>query len=307
MLPMNKKRILSLSLCALMLTGCSGHNTSVSNGDSTLMTVGDTSYTKNDVYTLLKNTSGTSDGITHIQSIIYNKEVGKTKAMKEEAEKQYEEYKSASDSFESQIKAQGYTKKTYINKVLLPTIQADKLLDKYFQDNNKAIKKKYKPSMAIIIECDSEKKAKQALAELKKGTTQKDVISKYQSSDSNFSDSATLITTKTSGVPTRLVKTLYDQSNTGLVDEVFTSDDDSSNTAYVAILQTNSYDKLVSKLKDSLSSDSDLSSACMQYYLKKYNFEVHDQDIFDYLRSNNPEYLVNHPELAKSSNSSSNS
>ncbi|MDX8418211.1 hypothetical protein [Absicoccus intestinalis] len=304
---MNKKRILSLSLCALMLTGCSGHNTSVSNGDSTLMTVGDTSYTKNDVYTLLKNTSGTSDGITHIQSIIYNKEVGKTKAMKEEAEKQYEEYKSASDSFESQIKAQGYTKKTYINKVLLPTIQADKLLDKYFQDNKKAIKKKYKPSMAIIIECDSEKKAKQALAELKKGTTQKDVISKYQSSDSNFSDSATLITTKTSGVPTRLVKTLYNQSNTGLVDEVFTSDDDSSNIAYVAILQTNSYDKLVSKLKDSLSSDSDLSSACMQYYLKKYNFEVHDQDIFDYLRSNNPEYLVNHPELAKSSNSSSNS
>ena len=80
---MNKKRILMISLCALMLTGCSGHNTSVSNGDSTLMTVGDTSYTKNDVYTLLKNTSGTSDGMTHIQSIIYNKEVGKTKAMKE--------------------------------------------------------------------------------------------------------------------------------------------------------------------------------------------------------------------------------
>ena len=46
---MNKKRILMISLCALMLTGCSGHNTSVSNGDSTLMTVGDTSYTKNDV------------------------------------------------------------------------------------------------------------------------------------------------------------------------------------------------------------------------------------------------------------------
>lgn len=116
-----------------------------------------------------------------------------------------------------------------------------------------------------------------------------------------------MITTKTSGVPTRLVKTLYNQSNTGLVDEVFTSDDEDSNTAYVAILQTNSYSKLVSKLKDSLSSDSDLSSECMKYYLKKYNFEVHDQDIFDYLRSNNPEYLVNHPELAESSSNSSNS
>ena len=51
----------------------------------------------------------------------------------------------------------------------------------------------------------------------------------------------------------------------------------------------------------------DIPVSVLHSMAKKYNFEVHDQDIFDYLRSNNPEYLVNHPELAESSSNSSNS
>ena len=33
--------------------------------------------------------------------------------------------------------------------------------------------------------------------------------------------------------------------------------------------------------------------------MKKHNLEIHDQDIFDALRTSNPEYLINHPELAE--------
>ena len=96
---MKKISILLLS-SALLLSGCSGHTTSISNGDKKLMTIGDTSYTNQDVYSLLKSSKGASEAISEIQSVIYDKEVKQTKALKEEADKQYESYKNSSEQFE---------------------------------------------------------------------------------------------------------------------------------------------------------------------------------------------------------------
>lgn len=300
------KRISILLLSStLLLTGCSGHTTSLSNGSKTLMTIGDETVTNQDVYDLLKVNNGASESISKIQSVIYNKEVGQTKAMKKEAEEQFEAYKSSSESFEETLKSEGYTKKQYINEYIMPSIQAEKLLSKYFDANKKEIKKEYKASMAIILQCDDKKTAKKALKALKSGTSEADVFSQYQSTNSNFSDSETLITSKTSSVPTRLVNTLYKQKKTGLVNEIFESDDEDSTAYYVAILKTNDYKDVKDKLKDSLSSDTDLATECMKFYLKKYNFEIHDQTIFDYMKSNNPEFIVNHPELAESSDDDS--
>ena len=302
---MNKKLSILLVGFSLLLTACSGHTTSISKGDQNVMTIGDETITKQEVYDLLKASNGASESISKIQSVIYDKEVGQSKALKQKAEEQYEAYKNSSDNFETTLSEGGYTKQSYIDEYIMPSLQAEKLLGNYFNANKKEIKKEYKPSLAIILQCDNTKTAKKALKALKKGTSEADVFSQYQSSDASFSDSETLITSKTSSVPTRLVNTLYKQKKTGLVNEVFESDDDDSTTAYVAILKTNDYKDVKSKLKDSLSSDTDLATECMKFYLKKYNFEIHDQTIFDYMKTNNPEFLVNHPELAESSDDDS--
>ena len=42
-----------------------------------------------------------------------------------------------------------------------------------------------------------------------------------------------------------------------------------------------------------------IDNDCLVYYMKKHNLEFHDQEIFDSVRSTNPEYIVNHPELAE--------
>ena len=39
-------------------------------------------------------------------------------------------------------------------------LQAEKLLDKYFVANKKAIKKEYKPCMAVVLQTDDKKTAK---------------------------------------------------------------------------------------------------------------------------------------------------
>ena len=36
----------------------------------------------------------------------------------------------------------------------------------------------------------------------------------------------------------------------------------------------------------------------MVYYLKKYNFTVYDTDVFNTLKSNYPQYLVQDPEIS---------
>ena len=67
------------------------------------------------------------------------------------------------------------------------------------------------------------------------------------------------------------------------------------------IVQSGKEDQII----ENLSSSSDFSTQCLVYYLNKYNFTVHDQTIFDYLRENNPEYLVEFPELSETDESQS--
>ncbi len=40
-----------------------------------------------------------------------------------------------------------------------------------------------------------------------------------------------------------------------------------------------------------------MAKSCLVYYLTKYDFEVFDQELFDYYKQNTPEYLVTHPDL----------
>lgn len=296
-----KKITLALLSGVLLLTGCSGYTTSIKNGDKTLFTVGETSYTKNDEYELLKTSNGANTTISKIEQMIYDKEIGRGKAIQKAANKQYKEYKDSVDDITSQIKNAGYEdKQDFIDHSIIPSIQADKLLNKYFKADKKNIKKTYKPSVAKILECDDEATAKKALKALKNGKKVNKVFKQYQSESSSFSNDDTLITTETSSVPTRLINTLYKTKKAGVIDEVFTDEsDDTSTKAYVAILVNNNYNEILDQVKDSLSSNSDLQTSCLVYYLNKYEFEVHDQDIFDYLKENYPEYLVNQPELSQ--------
>ncbi len=297
---MKKQSILAVTSLAFILCGCSGYSTEVSKGNKTIMTIGDTTYTKKDEYELLKTSNGTDQTINDVRQIILDKEIGRKENIVSAAQKQYEELAKDTEDIETQIQAAGYSDKDdYINNALIPSIQSEKLMSKYFKAAKSQIKKDYKPSVAKILQCDNEENAKKALAELKKGTDEKTVFEQYQSESSSFGDDETLITTSTNGAPTRLINTLYKTKSTGVIDEVFTNSDDETDTsAYVAILVNNDYDSILDRIEDTLSSDSEMTTKCLVYYMKKYNFEVHDQQVFDSLKSSNPEYLISHPELS---------
>ena len=236
-----------------------------------------------------------------VKQSIYKKEVKVTKAMKKKAQEQIDNYKENMTGFEDQIKSLGYNStEAYMNKVLIPSLQASELTEKYFTDAKKDIQKTYKPSKARIIQCENKATAKKALKALKSGTDPEEVAQQYMVDSAKYSGKETLVTTKTTDVSTRLINKLAKAKKAGVIDEVFTNESSGNTYAYVAVLVSNTYKDIKDEVYTSLSSDDDITKACLVYYLKKYNFEVHDQDVFNNLKTNNPEYLVSRPDLAKS-------
>ena len=295
-----KKQILCLMSLAFLLSGCGNVQASISNGSDKVMTIGDKTYTKEEEYNYVKKSSGPSITMQLIQNEIYDKEIKVDKKIRKEASDLYKEQKKSTKNIEEQIKIAGYKdKEDYMNKAIIPSIQSQKLLEKYFADNQKEIQKHYKPSMAKVIECKSEKDAKKAIKDLKSKKSIKSVVKKYGHESSSFTGEESVVSTNSSMLPTRLINTLTETKDMGLIDEVFANENDEIKSYFVAILVSNDYEKNISKYSEELNSDESLSEECLVYYLDKYDFEVHDQEIFDYLRYNNPKFLVSHPELAE--------
>jgi foldase protein PrsA len=293
-----KKLACALVFCSLLLAGCGRSQSEIQDQNETLFTIGDTTYTKGDEYELIKNSEGTDLLISLALTKIYDTEIGRTDEIQEEAQEQYDELVEANEGFEDQLIAAGYEDgQQYIDNILIPSIQSQKLTEKYFELNETAIKEEYKPSIAEIIQCDDEETAQKALDAIKDGTSVEDAAEEYASETASFTGSEQVVTTLNTTLPTRLINSLFDATEDGVIDEVFVNDDETS--YYVAVLVSNDYSENISEYVTSLSSNSDLAKEVVIYYLTEYSFEVHDQYLFDQLKLNNPEYLVTRPDLSE--------
>ncbi len=166
----NKSWIAAGAAGLLFLAGCSGATASVSDPDKELMTIGDVTYTRGQEYEYIKKSTGPNLVMQMAEEVIYDKEVPVTDEIRKQAEDNYNEYAKTSDNLESYIQSMGYKdRQDYIDKVLIPAVQAEKLLTKWFTDAQEEIVQEYKPSRAQIIQTDSKDSADKALQALKDG------------------------------------------------------------------------------------------------------------------------------------------
>ncbi len=301
----SRKALLALSVCGMLFAGCAaGANTAVTDPDEVIMTIGDQKITRNDEYQLIKRVNGPTLTIQGVQLMIYEKEVPVDEEIEKKADEMLKSYDPDSETFLKQIQSYGYKdKEEYKKQVVIPTVQADALLDKYFTDNAGAIEEEYKPVIAAIVECDSEDNAQKALDAMKEGTSAEEAGKQYAREGASFTGSEQVITTETTNLPTRLLNSLNETSEEGVIDEVFAEDTSTDDKAYYAVkLISRDYAASTDKIAEALSSNQTVTTDCMVYYLSKYNFEVHDQYIFDYLKTNQPDYLVTRPDLAEDKN-----
>ncbi|WP_276812788.1 hypothetical protein [Faecalibaculum rodentium] len=301
----NKSWIAAGAAGLLFLAGCSGATASVSDPDKELMTIGDVTYTRGQEYEYIKKSTGPNLVMQMAEEVIYDKEVPVTDEIRKQAEDNYNEYAKTSDNLESYIQSMGYKdRQDYIDKVLIPAVQAEKLLTKWFTDAQEEIVQEYKPSRVQIIQTDSKDSADKALQALKDGKSAQDVAGQYQMEGTSYNGTAAIVTTMDTVLPTRLINTLSSaESKAGVVNEVFESDDKTQ--FFVAVLVSNNYDDIKGELESTLKNDSTVTEKCLVCYLTKYDFRVFDQDIFDYLRVNYPQYLVTRPDLMESADAES--
>lgn len=301
----NKSWIAAGAAGLLFLAGCSGATASVSDPDKELMTIGDVTYTRGQEYEYIKKSTGPNLVMQMAEEVIYDKEVPVTDEIRKQAEDNYNEYAKTSDNLESYIQSMGYKdRQDYIDKVLIPAVQAEKLLTKWFTDAQEEIVQEYKPSRAQIIQTDSKDSTDKALQALKDGKSAQDVAGQYQMEGTSYNGTAAIVTTMDTVLPTRLINTLSSaESKAGVVNEVFENDDKTQ--FFVAVLVSNNYDDIKGELESTLKNDSTVTEKCLVSYLTKYDFRVFDQDIFDYLRVNYPQYLVTRPDLMESADAES--
>lgn len=296
---MKKTAVLACCALGLLLSGCGSSTSEIQDQSETLMTIGDTTYTKGDVYELIKESDGPDLVLSMALTDIYDKEVPVTDEIKEEAQAQYDELAASNEDLEQQLTDAGYSgKDEYIENILIPNVQSKQLTLMYFKDNEDLIVSEYEPSIAQIIQCSSEENANEALQALKDGDDVEKVADQYASETASFTGSEQVVTTQSTTLPTRLIKSLSSAKEAGILDEIFVNDDETS--WYVAVLVSNNYEDNVDQYVDALSSNSTLAKEVVVSYLTKYGFEVHDQYLFDYFKANNPEYLVTRPDLSAS-------
>lgn len=310
---LTKKTALSVLMMSSILTGCAGAQTSVKKGDSTLFKVGDTVVTKQQAYDTVKYNKGASYSIEKIKEKIEKIEVKNEDQVKKRIDilyKQYEEYYGKEENFESQIKNSGYKDvDEFKKKVLRPQVLEELLMEKYANKRIDKYLKQYKPVIAKVLAVEGEDAAKEAAKELKSGASWDNVCAKYTSENSSYQNTKKVLTTSDSDLKPDDVKTLYKNKKTGIMTKVYTPSNSDSTTRYLInviscdVTSDEYYTDFINQLK---SLDSNFEKNLWKYYLKKHNFEIHDQDIFDIIRVDNPEYLYQYPKLSENNSNQTN-
>lgn len=270
------------------LTGCSDAVAKLKDSKEVVLSIGKEIITKGDLFTSMKQSFGASTVNSMALKQITAIEVPIDDNMKKTAQDTLTSYKSMyGDGWGPYLAKIGMNEEQYINEYLVPAQQAKKLAEKYISDNFDAIVKKYQPVQATVVSFTSEQDANAALAELKGGNQDVVAVGKaHNSSNTLFQQIFTLNSKKIDALVRNAI-----QSQT--VEAGWTSVK-SSDGASFNLVRVDSKDSNAFKTAaiDVFKKDQSITSDSNTFYFKKYNFHVYDKVIYDALKTDFPNTLV---------------
>lgn len=289
------KKLCSLLAVAMLFTlaGCKDATANISNKDKAIITINGNKITNEDIYKYIKKTSGAAQTLELVKTQIYKKEGIKVDdAMKKKADEQVKSLKSLyGKNLNTTLQQYGYKDlEEYKEKSVYPGLQQTALNKKYVKMKEANMFNTYYPFKAQILEADSKKKASSALKALQDGKDFKAVVKQYGST-TTYKGSEELYNAK-SGLPTAVFNKIKETNKTGLIKDVL---EDTTNKKYYVVNITSvtpkDYeDDAITSIVDKAGTD--IESAVLTYYLKKYDFTIYDKDIYDGIKSTNESYIV---------------
>lgn len=270
------KKLLMLLMCGGLLVGCSSqYSVKVTDGDKEMISGGEVSITKQDIFEYLLDKNGANEIVNEVLTTIADKEVNDQEALDKLVKQREEDYaKYAGGDLEKYAKNLGYdSKDDYIKAVLVPDAKQELLRNKYINENLETLIKNYQICSFKKIVVDKESTA---LSYIEKATDE-EAFNKLMKENSDKSEDSGIVT-KNSSLDDNLKKqleTLSAVSKDGVYKEAIKLSDDT----YAVLYLYNTDHKNTDDLTNTLSNDSDVKDEINASYLKKYQFTVNDDKI----------------------------
>ncbi|MGM9940846.1 MAG: hypothetical protein ACI32N_02505 [Bulleidia sp.] len=286
------KKHTGLLLASLMLVtplaGCSDAQANLKDGSTVLMTVGKEKITKEKLFQLMNSTSGASTVISNATRAISEQEVEITDDMKSNAQNTLDSYKSMyGDTFTTYLEQNNMSEDDYLNKNLIPSLQAEKLTALYIEQNWDDVMKLYEPVMATVLEFDNKDDAQAALSELNDGSkTPKEAASEHNSTSSGDSELVTIDDTDLDSTAHSVITGGTPEDGWSLVPTT------SGDKVYLIRVDDNNPENYRDQVIETLSGKSNVSSDATTYFFKKYGFHIYDITVYNAVAADYPDYLV---------------
>ena len=284
----SRKKLISAGLAVLLLAGCKDATAKLANSGETLMTIGNTTLTKGELYNMMFASVGASTADTNVMNAIAEQEIEVTDEMREEAMNQVSFYSMMYGSqFTSFLESMDMTEEEYAEKYFLADQRKQKLTEKYIDENFETLCGTYDPLKAIVLSFTSEDDASAALSALKDGS----VTPAEAAADNNSSSTGDeeVITINTTSYDTAALTVLRSMS----VDDGWTEIPSTDGaTFYVLKLVSHSPAEFREDAISALSENTVIATDSTEHYLRKYNFHVYDINLYNALKESNPDMLI---------------
>lgn len=279
------KKILVLAACMLLLVGCSDATAKITNGSETVVTVGDQSYTREDLYNFMTNYGGSYYAVVNAQKTILDAEVPVTDEMISSVDSTLDLYSQMMGSyFETYLQSQGFAGSEQYREILIQNEQLNELYKKYVEANYDSLSSTFAPKKIQLMKFATEEEANTALQAVKDGN---DFATVAQENKSTIDGAAQLVTS-TSSFET-VVQYAINTQAVGELSEVIGND---NKTAYY-VLKVLSTD--AAELKEEaipvIATAETIANQSIQYYFKEYNFTVYDINLYNQLQQSYSDLL----------------
>ena len=280
--------VLASVLMVISMSGCEDAKATISNPKEAILTIGSHDVTKNDVYEVLNASIGGQVAITNSIKTVTSKEITDTEELTNQAKEQLESLKSIyGDQFNEVLKQMNVTEEDYMNDFVIPAIKASELNKVYIDEHFDELIKQYDPIQATVLSFTSQEDANAALSGLKDGSiTAIEAATKYDATSKGNSEIVTLDSVNYDAVTLSSLRALNE-------DDGWTSiTSDNGSVFYVMKVDSKDPNAFKDEFVAFVSSNPSFPNTVTEYYFKKYGFHVYDITLYNVIKAQQPNLLV---------------
>lgn len=283
------KKLITLVVLSLTLVGCSNAYVNVSNPRETVLSVGDSSFSKEHFFSIMINQDPASLVIEMAKRIIMDQELPVNDEVRAKAQEDLEYVKELfGEAFLTNISLYGFTsEQDYFERALIPSAQEALLTEKFINENFDLLVTTYSPRKVRIIEFNDLAQATEALEAIKAGGNVEEVANEHSTSVSY--KGALKLVHKESGLPSAVSSFISQSEVPTLTSSPI--EQESTGKYYVVQVVEVAANRFADEIVEELALLNSVNQMMFVNYFQEGNFDVYDKAIFDALMQSYKDYL----------------